>query len=187
MFPFLTRTLTSLSGVDNDVGSTCEQNVLDLARHARALDERSEFACAMLAPDGDDYLGCVYIRPLVLTLTTVPPWQARVYFWFSANQRAVDEADLARSRQELEGLLPQGKDCRITICTRSLTMRKSSSACSGLPRPTARASASRASTTSALPRNIDDKVTRPGHLRRWNKRFTGWACRASPCTFSATT
>ena len=44
-------------------GMTLEQNLVDLERHALDFAERLGFTYTVLAPDGDDVLGCVYIYP----------------------------------------------------------------------------------------------------------------------------
>jgi hypothetical protein len=40
-----------------------EENLADLERHAQDFAERVGFTYTVLAPDGDDVLGCVYIYP----------------------------------------------------------------------------------------------------------------------------
>ena len=40
-----------------------EENLADLQRHAQDFAERVGFTYTVLAPDGDDVLGCVYIYP----------------------------------------------------------------------------------------------------------------------------
>jgi hypothetical protein len=44
-------------------GMSLEENLADLERHARDFAERVGFTYTVLAPDGDDVLGCVYIYP----------------------------------------------------------------------------------------------------------------------------
>ena len=44
-------------------GMSLEENLADLERHARDFAERVRFTYTVLAPDGDDVLGCVYIYP----------------------------------------------------------------------------------------------------------------------------
>jgi hypothetical protein len=44
-------------------GMSLEENLADLERHARDFAERAGFTYTVLAPDGDDVLGCVYIYP----------------------------------------------------------------------------------------------------------------------------
>jgi hypothetical protein len=44
-------------------GMSLEANRADLERHARDFAERAGFTYTVLAPDGDDVLGCVYIYP----------------------------------------------------------------------------------------------------------------------------
>jgi hypothetical protein len=44
-------------------GMSLEDNLSDLVRHARDFAERIGFTYTVLAPDGDDVLGCVYIYP----------------------------------------------------------------------------------------------------------------------------
>jgi hypothetical protein len=40
-----------------------EENLSDLVRHARDFTDRVGFTYTVLAPDGADVLGCVYIYP----------------------------------------------------------------------------------------------------------------------------
>ena len=44
-------------------GMSLEENLADLERHARDFAERVGFTYTVLAPDGEDVLGCVYIYP----------------------------------------------------------------------------------------------------------------------------
>jgi hypothetical protein len=44
-------------------GMMLAENLSDLERHARDFAERLGFTYTVLAPDGDDVLGCVYIYP----------------------------------------------------------------------------------------------------------------------------
>ena len=44
-------------------GMSLEENLADLERHARDFAERVGFTYTVLAPDGEDVLGCLYIYP----------------------------------------------------------------------------------------------------------------------------
>jgi hypothetical protein len=44
-------------------GMSLEDNLADLERHAQDFAARTGFTYTVLAPDGDDVLGCVYIYP----------------------------------------------------------------------------------------------------------------------------
>jgi hypothetical protein len=65
-----------------------EQNLADLARHAREFEAREAFAYALRDAEGQAYLGCVYIRPMRPGSPAVAAderFQARVYFWLSGS------------------------------------------------------------------------------------------------------
>ncbi len=64
------------------------QNLADLERHAREFADRAAFAYALLSPDGERYLGCLYLKPI----TKPTPFDARAYFWLST---LADRGDLA--------------------------------------------------------------------------------------------
>ena len=44
-------------------GMTLAANLSDMEAHAREFEDRTGFTYTVLEPDGDDVLGCVYIRP----------------------------------------------------------------------------------------------------------------------------
>lgn len=78
---------------------TVEQNRVDLDDLERRHDARRAFTYTVLAPDGDECLGCVYIFPTTATFlakATVTPvrddrWEdvdAVVYFWVRTSRAA---------------------------------------------------------------------------------------------------
>jgi hypothetical protein len=66
------------------------ENLADLERHAREFAERIAFAYALLSPDGERYLGCLYIKPIK---STHAAYDAQAFFWLST---LADRGDLAR-------------------------------------------------------------------------------------------
>jgi hypothetical protein len=65
------------------------ENLADLERHAREFADRVAFAYALVSPDGERYLGCLYIRPIPSKQTA---FDAAAFFWLS---RLADRGDLA--------------------------------------------------------------------------------------------
>ena len=56
------------------------QNLADLERHAKEFAERVAFAYALISPDGERYLGCLYLYPIKVKQAA---FDARAYFWLS--------------------------------------------------------------------------------------------------------
>jgi len=65
------------------------ENLADLERHAREFADRVAFAYALVSPDGERYLGCLYIRP---TQSKQTAFDAAAFFWLST---LADRGDLA--------------------------------------------------------------------------------------------
>ena len=91
-----------------------EENHADLERHARDFAERAGFTYTVLAPDGDDVLGCVYIYP-----SRDERHDADVRSWVRADVAELD-ARAARGRQRAGWRTP-GRSRRST--TRSSRSR----------------------------------------------------------------
>jgi hypothetical protein len=66
---------------------TREQNRIDLAMHEREFAERAGFAYVIGSPDGQHYLGCLYLYP------TAKPFDVQAYFWVRSAQRTPGRED----------------------------------------------------------------------------------------------
>jgi len=65
---------------------TFEQNCADLARHEEEFNRGVAFAYALLDPEGESYLGCLYIKPIKSRLAVdwrKARFQAQAFFWLS--------------------------------------------------------------------------------------------------------
>lgn len=67
-------------------GFTLAENRADLERHEREFRERGAFAYTMVAPDGSEVLGCVYINPPGADSAGPPRHDAEVYMWVRDEQ-----------------------------------------------------------------------------------------------------
>jgi hypothetical protein len=68
-------------------GIRFEENLADLERHAREFADRVAFAYAMVSPDHERYLGCLYIKPIKSKLDPDPrkaAFDAQAFFWLSS-------------------------------------------------------------------------------------------------------
>ena len=74
-------------GPDNgwpDASLSFEENLADLQRHAQEFEERRAFNYALLSAEGNDYLGCLYIKPIKSRLAVDARrerFQAQAFFW----------------------------------------------------------------------------------------------------------
>lgn len=72
------------------------ENLADLERHAREFADRVAFAYALVSPDGERYLGCLYIKPIKSKREPDPRkarFDAQAFFWLST---LADRGDLAK-------------------------------------------------------------------------------------------
>jgi hypothetical protein len=63
-----------------------EANLADLERHAREFADRVAFAYALVSPDNERYLGCLYIKPIKSRGEPDPrkaAFDAQAFFWLS--------------------------------------------------------------------------------------------------------
>ena len=78
-----------------DANITCEENLADLTRHQREFDERVAFAYALLDTAGDDYLGCLYIKPIKskrVQDSRKQLFQAQAFLWLSSMQTVLSDS-----------------------------------------------------------------------------------------------
>lgn len=76
---------------------TFEENKADLTRHLAEFDERSAFAYALIDPQGERYLGCLYIKPIKSRAgrdQRHERFSAQAYLWFSVLHKDLDEASV---------------------------------------------------------------------------------------------
>jgi hypothetical protein len=81
------------------------ENLADLERHAREFTDRVAFAYALLSPDGERYLGCLYIRPIKSQRAA---FDAQAFFWLStlADRGGLAERVLADVQAWLKAAWP---------------------------------------------------------------------------------
>lgn len=63
-----------------------EENLADLQRHAAEFEERRAFNYALFSADGQDYLGCLYLKPIKSRLehdARRERFRAQLFFWLS--------------------------------------------------------------------------------------------------------
>jgi hypothetical protein len=82
-------------------GMPLAENLADLERHARDFAERVGFTYTVLARDGDDVLGCVYIYP-----SRDERYDADVRSWVRADVAELDEELHAAVRRWLADAWP---------------------------------------------------------------------------------
>lgn len=94
---------------------TLEENHADLLEHQQEHEQRIAFTYTVLAPDGEECLGCVYLTPLLRLLrrvgvseeelATVGEGEAIVRFW-TKEPRLADDLDV-RLFETLRAWLPE--------------------------------------------------------------------------------
>ena len=83
------------------VGSlTPERNLADLVQHAEEFEQRVAFAYTVLAPDGDDVIGCLYLDP------GPTPGSVDVRSWVRADVADLDRVLRAAVREWLDDAWP---------------------------------------------------------------------------------
>ena len=81
---------------------TFAENLADLTRHAREFDERVAFAYALLSPSGDQYVGCLYIKPIKSRREhdhRKALFQAQAFLWLNVMQDTVSDESALTSIQ----------------------------------------------------------------------------------------
>ncbi|MEU7552360.1 N-acetyltransferase [Streptomyces sp. NPDC044571] len=81
-------------------GMSAQDNLADLARHARDFAERRGFTYTVL-DGGDDVIGCLYIYP-----SKDAPGRVQVSSWVRADRAALDEVLYERVRRWLADVWP---------------------------------------------------------------------------------
>lgn len=83
-------------GPDNDwpaADMTYDENLADLARHAREFEERSAFAYAVFDERCARYLGCLYLKPIKSKMgrdSRQELFVAQAFLWFSSRHQDID-------------------------------------------------------------------------------------------------
>jgi hypothetical protein len=78
-----------------------EQNIVDLGWHQKEFQRRSSFAYAVMSPDEERELGCVYLYP-----PSRPGFDVEVYVWVRADRDDLDEPVYTAVREWIAGDWP---------------------------------------------------------------------------------
>lgn len=80
-----------------------EENLADLQRHVAEFEERRAFSYALFSPEGQDYLGCLYLKPIKSRLehdARRERFRAQLFFWLSeAGLKVVSEDQVLNTLQ----------------------------------------------------------------------------------------
>ncbi|KUM04853.1 hypothetical protein KIF53_12500 [Chromobacterium subtsugae] len=71
-----------------------DENLADLRRYLAEFEQRQAFAYCLLTPDGKQYLGCLYLKPIKSRLENdwrKQSFQAQAFLWLSLGDNPLQE------------------------------------------------------------------------------------------------